>query len=231
MKNLNKYTLAFMISMLTLVSCNKWDEYKNFIPDGAKVYPGVDTSIVYQAGFNRALLAWRASPDQRVAKYAVYWNNKLDSLVFNATSHNPKDTVKAMIENLPEGFYTFIIHSLDQKGNKSVPVEKNNVRIYGNIYQKLLLNRDLKEVNYNPDNQAVTIRFNLPNEGNVYTELSYTGLDNSAVKVKVLPDDSIININDRKKGTKIYYQSFYKPVPLVIDLFGTLTQDSIVIAD
>ncbi|MGE8290247.1 MAG: DUF4998 domain-containing protein [Sphingobacterium sp.] len=231
MKNLKKSAFPFIILILTLVSCQKWDEYKDLLPNGGKVYPGIDTAIMYQAGNNRALLAWKASPDQRVVSYTVYWNNKMDSLVLDATSHNPKDTVKALIQNLSEGFYTFIIHSFNVQGKKSVPVEKNNLRIYGPIYQKSLLNRDVKEVHYNTDNKEITINFNPADEGNAYTQLSYMTLNNNTTKVNVPADQESIVINDRKKGARIYYQSFYKPTPVVIDLFGTVAKDSIIITD
>jgi len=231
MKNFKKYIFLSLISLLTVISCQKWDEYKDVIPNGNKVYPGIDTAIIYQAGYNRALLAWKASPDQRVARYTVYWNNKMDSLVVNAVSHNPKDTVKALVGNLSEGFFTFIIHSFDAHGQKSVPVEKNNIRIYGPIYQKSLLNRDVKEVHYNADNKEITINFNPADEGNAYTQLSYITLNNNTSRVNVPADQESIVINDRKKGAKIYYQSFYKPTAVVIDLFGTVAKDSIVITD
>jgi len=223
--------LACILLMLIMVSCHKWDEYKDFLPEGGKIYPGIDTAIIYQEGNGRALLGWKASPDQRIAGYAVYWNNEMDSLVLDATSHNPKDTVKALIQNLSEGFYTFTIHSFDLQGNRSVPVEKNNLRVYGAIYQKSLLNRDVKEVRYNADNKKITINFNPADEGNVYTQLSYITLNNNTTRVNVPADQEGIVINDRKMGTKIYYQSFYKPTPVAIDLFSTVMKDSITITD
>ncbi|MDR2272962.1 MAG: DUF4998 domain-containing protein [Sphingobacterium sp.] len=231
MKNLKRYIFPSILLSFLLTSCHKWDEYKDALPEGSKVYPGIDTAIIYQAGYNKARLVWKASPDQRVAKYAVYWNNRKDSVVLDAVGHDAKDTIKALLENLSEGFYTFIIHSYDSKGRKSVPVEKNNVRIYGPIYQKSLLNRDPKSVRYDTDTKEIDIDFNVAEEETAYTELSYIALNNNTAKIKVPSEQSTVTIKDRKKGAKIYYQSYYKPTQEVIELFSTVNRDSIIIAD
>jgi hypothetical protein len=231
MQILKKLMLPVVAVIIVLTGCHKWDEYKAFIPKGEKIYPGLDTAISYRTGNSRALLTWPASPDQRITKYAVYWNNKADSLVFNATSHNPKDTVKALIEKLDEGFYAFVIHSFDNSGNKSNGVERNNLRVYGLTYQKSLLNRIVKEVKYDAITNEVLINWSSADNGNTATEITYTGLNSNLMKVKLLPEISSIAINDLKKGAKIYYQSYYKPTPSAIDIFSTVKRDSIIVAN
>ena len=225
-KNIIYLSIAIMI---VLSACKKGDEYKSFIPNGEKVYPGIDTAITYHGGNNRGLLEWPASPDQRTSKYVVYWNNRADSIIINAASHNPKDTVKALIDNLAEGTYTFIINSFDNNGNRSVDVEKNNARVYGPIYQGNLLNRAINNVTYGLLNKLITINWRLPDAGNTVTNITYTGSDGLGKTIKLSPDSTKLQITNWKKDTKIYYQSFYKPNALAIDTFAVLNKDSLVV--
>ncbi|WP_316818001.1 DUF4998 domain-containing protein [Pedobacter nyackensis] len=227
MKKIKELKLLSVAILLVIAGCNKWDDYHSFIPDGEKIYPGIDTAVSYRTGNSRALLMWPASPDQRVKKYLVYWNNKADSLAFTATTHNPKDTIKAFIEGLEEGFHTFVIHSFDGNGNKSAAVEKNNLRVYGLNYQKSLSNRTINQVRYNGQAKEVSIDWNTPDNGYFGTELTYKNTSDAVMKVKMKADVSTITIKDLKSGTKIYYQSYYKPVPLAIDSFVVLSKDSL----
>ena len=221
--------LPLVAAIVALTGCHKWDEYKGFIPEGEKIYPGLDTAVSYRPGNGRALLTWPASPDQRVSKYAVYWNNKADSMVFNAASHDPKDTVKALIENLNEGFYTFVIHSFDNNGNKSIGVEKNNLRVYGPQYQSTLLNRILTDANYSESGDGLTLLWKAPDTVNTSTSIWYTNALGAQKKITLYADVDVTKIADWKIGTKIFYQSFYKPRTMAIDSFAVLSKDSLLI--
>jgi hypothetical protein len=92
MKTNIKYSIVFL--MLTIVwGCSKKDEnYKKLLADGEIYYPGVIANQSYLAGNLRTMLTWSPSPDPKIAKYKIFWNNKQDSLVVNATSHDPLDT-------------------------------------------------------------------------------------------------------------------------------------------
>src|SRR5882757_2081366 len=132
-------TLALIIQVL---GCSrKPTDYRSFLEGGEIVYPGLISNPAVLPGNGRLMITWHPSPDPSVTKYVVYWNNKADSLIVNATSHNPADTVKCIIGSLAEYAYTFFIYSYDASGNKSVVTEIDNARVYGPVYQAGLHNR------------------------------------------------------------------------------------------
>ncbi|WP_316748828.1 DUF4998 domain-containing protein [Pedobacter gandavensis] len=224
-----KRIIYLLITIAVVFSaCDKGDEYKSFIPKGEKIYPGIDTAVAHYGGNKRLLLTWPSSPDQRVSKYVVYWNNRLDSMVIKEVSHSPKDTVKALINNLSEGSYTFVINSFDNKGNRSVDVEENNAIVYGPIYNENLFNRPVNRTDYNADSKAVNIYWEVPDIGNVKTEITFTAMDGKTEMVVLKPEEEQTVISGWKAGTVIYYQSYYKPDPRAIDVFKVLLPGSIV---
>lgn len=218
--------LVIAIAMV-FSACEKGDEYKSFIPKGEKIYPGIDTAIAYYGGNKRGMLTWPSSPDQRVSKYVVYWNNRADSLVINEVSHNPKDTVKAMVSSLMEGTYTFVVNSFDLLGNKSVDVEKTNAIVYGAIYNENLFNRPVNSFDYNEDSKEVNIYWENPDEGNVKTEITFTAINGNTEMVVLKPAEESTMIKNWKVGTVIYYQSYYRPDSRAIDVFKVLNPGSI----
>src|SRR6185437_11490204 len=80
-------------------------------------------------------------------KYVVFWNNHADSLIYTSTDHNPADTLKVIVPNLNEYSYSFTVYSYDGQGNRSIPIDINNVKVYGPSYQSGLVNRAYKAAN------------------------------------------------------------------------------------
>jgi hypothetical protein len=139
MKNILNISL-FCCMLLGLLSCgNKDKEFKNFLENKELTYPGLVGKIHAKPGNLRAALVWNPSPDPSITKYVIYWNNKADSITLNSTNHNTSDSITAVIPGLNEYIYSFTIYSYDAKGNRSIPLDINNVKVYGPIYQSGLL--------------------------------------------------------------------------------------------
>lgn len=223
MKNIYKIAGSVLLVATVIFSCTKDDtEFKNFLKDGETVYPGKVLKVVPKAGNLRTGLWFNPSPDPSITKYVVKWNNNADSLVVNSTTHNPLDTVKVIIPNLSEYTYSFIIYSYDAKGNKSVPMEAPNVRVYGPLYQGALLNRPFNATEpyvVNP-NGSVQLNFNTPDTINVNTIIRYTNTSNTITE-RILPaKDMSITLNDYKAGTDVLYKSSYIPSIGALDVFS-----------
>src|SRR5688500_14562311 len=91
---------CLILLSIVLFGCGKEDtEFKSFLNDKEIVYPGRMGKILAHPGNKRIGLAWNPSSDPSIKKYVIYWNNKKDSLVVNATSHNTADTVKVVVPN------------------------------------------------------------------------------------------------------------------------------------
>jgi len=219
--------IGLILGMTFFVSCQKSDDYKKYLADGEKVYPDGATKLKVFPGNERILLTWARGIDTRIKKYKIVWNNKTDSAEFDATPFKPGDTVKHLLVNMAEANYTFSIFSIDDNGNKSVPVLVPSVNIYGSKYQSTLLNRTIKASVYSESDKDLTLVWKTPDTVNISTSIWYTNITGLQKKVMLAPDIDTTKIADWKMGTKIFYQSSYKPRTMAIDSFAVLTKDSL----
>lgn len=220
MKLFTRISVVTLLAISVILGCDKKDTaFRDYLGGKEVIYAGLPMNVSYNPGYLRAQLYWNPSPDQTITKYAIYWNNKADSLIINATSHRPSDTMRVMINNLREYSYAFTIYSIDGEGNRSVPLEISNVKVYGPLYKDALLNRP-----YNADNSStlhddgtVTLYFNKADTINITTEIEYTNA--SDVQVKQNVDSSVfsVTIPSLKPGTLVKYRSSYIPSPGSLD--------------
>jgi len=223
MKSLYKsYSLLIFCLLALLIGCSKDDlGFKDFLKDGEKVYPGRVSAIVPKPGNLRVGLWFSPNPDPSVTKYVIYWNNKVDSMVVNAVSNRPQDTVRVIIPGLNEYAYSFVVYSLDAAGHRSIPIELPNVRIYGPLYQSGLLNRPYNASNPSAlnDDGSLTLNFNTPDTINVNTVIKYTNTANAVVEKVLLPKDTAVTLPGYKTGSEVLYKSAYIPGRGAIDTF------------
>jgi hypothetical protein len=216
--------------IVVFFGCEKKDtEFKNFLNGHEVVYPGKVLNISSRPGKNRVALLWNPSPDPSVSKYVIYWNNKADSMVVNATTHNTSDTVRAIIPNLQEYVYSFTVISKDSAGNKSVPQEINNVKVYGDVYNSSLLNRPYNGTNpyeVNLSDGSVKLFFNTPDTINISTSVKYTNTSGATLEKLLMPIDNSIVLPNYKPGTEIFYKSSYIPGSGAIDTFYVANYDT-----
>jgi hypothetical protein len=214
-----------------LASCSqKPDDFKDFLNGQELKYPGAITQTFTRPGNLRLGIGWSPSPDPSVTKYKVYWNNYADSVEVLASTHSPSDTVFTIINGLQEYTYSFFVHSFDAKGNRSIPVEIQNARVYGNTYRNSLMNRPINLTEpyklLNDDGNEITLNFLEPDSTNTITYIRYTSTGNEQKEVSLQPDENTITLNDYKYGTKVAYQSHYKPDRIALDTFPTSMVDT-----
>lgn len=216
------HKLLYILVLASLFGCTKKDkDYEKYLTGGEIVYPGIVANVNYRAGDRRVQLKWNPSPDPSITKYKVYWNNRNDSMQVTATTHTPGDTVKVLIGGLKEYVYNFTVHSLDESGNMSIPLQVNNVKVYGPVYQGGLLNRPYNAANpwvINTDG-SIQLNFNTPDTINIATQIRYTSTAGQVKDIILAPRDNSITIADFKFGTAIQYRSSYIPVATALDTF------------
>jgi len=220
-KNMRKIIMGGLGAMLlVMLGCAKLDtDFKDFFNGAEVVYTGAVGKVTISPGNQRTQLKWKSSPDGTIVKYVVYWNEKQDSLVIPITTKT--DSVTALITGLNEYSYTFTIHSFDAKGNKSIPVHVNNVKVYGTGYINGLLNRainvDKPYLSYTAS--ATVLNFLEPDTINVTTRIRYENLSGQQVEVSLKPTVSTIELPNYKLGSTILYKSSYIPERNAIDVF------------
>ncbi|GGA96309.1 DUF4998 domain-containing protein [Mucilaginibacter rubeus] len=229
--NINIKNIAWLVLLLAIWGCSKKNEtYKELTKGGEIYYPGVISNANYRAGKLRTQLQWNPSPDPKIVKYKIYWDNKRDSLIINAESHNPLDTVKVIIPDLVEGTYNFTVNSIDRDGHVSIAKTINGVRVYGSVYAGGIFNRG-----YNADNPftvdittgLVKLNFNqiTPDSVTINTKtiVKYINTAGQTKTALLKPEDSIVTIKDFQFGTDVTYQSSYLPFRGAIDTFTVAT--------
>ncbi|TDQ07339.1 DUF4998 domain-containing protein [Pedobacter metabolipauper] len=225
----NIYLIGACAAMLLLInSCSKdATEYQDYLNGKEKIYPGLPKGITASAGNYRVKLSWTPSPDPTVKKYRIFWNNGADSLEV-AAGTNVNTPVSVIISRLVEYNYSFTVYSYDESGNRSIPVNINNIKIYGDSYKSSLTNRFLDVSNpYELDGNDIKLNFLAPDTINTGTLVKYTHADGTVKSVTLDPDQTEITLSNYKSGTKIYYQSAYVPVRAAIDTFYTHGFDSL----
>lgn len=227
MKNIFQISSVLLLVAVLFFGCDKKDtDFRDFFNDHEITYPGVPVNASYRAGNERILLLLKPSPDPSIKKYLVYWNNKADSAVVAAS--NSSDTVKVLIPKLLEYVYSFTVYSLDAAGNRSIPLEITNTRVYGPLYTGGLLNRAYNvSAPYvvNADG-SVKLNFNTPDTINISTAVKYTNNAGGIVTMQLAPGNSSITLPGYKPGTPIVYNSSYIPVQNALDTFFAPVYDT-----
>lgn len=215
-----------------MIACTqKIDGFKDFL-DGKEIkYPGVITKVFVMPGNGRIGIGWSPSPDPSVVKYKIYWNNYRDSMEVAATTHNTSDTVKAIINNLQEYTYSFFVYSIDDKGNKSIPAEIQNARVYGSSFRNSLMNRSVDVSNpydlVNADGTEIILNFLSTDTTNALTHIRYQNNSGGENVATILPNQSQVTLSDYKYGSKIAYQSEFIPTKLALDSFEVNLVDTV----
>lgn len=215
---------------LLLYACDKdADKYRDYLNGKEIIYPGLPGSLHTAPGNYRVRLSWKPGPDPSVAKYRVFWNNGRDSVEVSTAGHTKGDTIEVLVPNLVEYTYSFTIYAYDEKGNRSVPMEAGNIKVYGDNYRQGLTNRFIVSSKpYELVNNGIRLFFEEADTINTGTRIRYTHTDGST-RFSLLPAASgDIVLDGYKSGTKIYYRSSYIPVANAIDTFSvTKGEDSL----
>jgi hypothetical protein len=222
-----RYRIAGCLFFLTaFAACTDWDDFKKYQAGGEIIYPGKGDTVIIASGRNRMQLRWLLSADPSVTKYKLYWNNRADSLEAAVPADIIGDTLKIMLNPLPEGTYNFEMYSMDARGNKSVPLRFNG-RTFGTNYENGLLNRSIGSTSYDDSLKILEVSWNEPDTVNISTELKYIGLDQKTKSISVGPATSESVIKDWKPGTILNYRSTFKPDQKAIDVFTTVKYDTL----
>ncbi|QEC80592.1 hypothetical protein FSB76_24160 [Mucilaginibacter ginsenosidivorax] len=215
--------------MIALSGCgknNQQTDFKKYLGDHELVYTGAVGKVIVQPGNLEIGLKWKSSTDPSITKYIIYYNNKSDSAIINI--NGPTDTVRAVIKGLSEYTYSFTIYSSDAKGNRSVPVEVNNAKVYGPIYASNLLNRGYDALNPYTlnDDGSLTLNFIAPDTINIKTVIKYTNAKGESAEAELLPKVNSITLPSYKLASPITYQSSFIPERGAIDVFTVSKFDS-----
>ncbi|MDD3038016.1 DUF4998 domain-containing protein [Bacteroides sp.] len=219
------YNIIIIILGLSffLASCSGMDEYLDKYTNGNEIrYAGKPVEVEALPGNGRIGIRYLLGPDVALDRTVIYWSNKADSVTLKIDRDKlSSDVISTVIENLPEGSYSFELVNFDYFGNKSVP-EYVVGHSYGTRYSSVLTPRSVVEcapVNFQKDVQVV---FTDSINNSVGVELSYIS-DGSEVTVYMKNDakENTIELPRCDITNPIRYRTMYKPDIACIDTFYT----------
>lgn len=218
MKRHFKTTLCGLLFIFLVAGCKKMeDKYRQFVENGEIIYIGRADSVQIRGGDHRLEISWLLLSDPKVDSYKLYWNNRQDSIVSKVTKTAFVDTVRVLLDNMPEGLHHFEIFMYDNLGNSSVPVVVSG-RSYGNQYSSYLVNRIFKE----PKTlSGIGLQLNwAPAENELlFSEVQYENTEGVTVQHIVDRRAELDTLKLFPVGGVLRLSSAYKPDSLALDTF------------
>ena len=210
-----------MAFFLILAGCEKGPgDYSKYLTNVEAIYPGKPVSLIIKSGYNRAQISSLISPDPRVVKMRVYWNNGLDSLDAIITSADLTKNKLITIGSIPEGIHTFRAVTFDAEGHRSVVTEKTGP-IYGPNYIRTLASRVFKAkltINGSPSVQWFSEADT--SAAMVGVRVTYPLTTGGTAQIFTLRSRDTTILVGAKAGGKFFYKTAYIPKNAV-DTFYT----------
>lgn len=205
-------------------SCSKPGILEEVLKRGEIVYPARADSVIISAGKERMQLSW-ATSDSRISHFRIFWNNGDDSLQVKAVHNSQQlaDTMRVMLENLPEAKYMLNVYSYDNEGNRSIRSEAEG-SAYGAQYRNTLLNRGIKKVEVVAGTGFAAIDWMPADSLETITTLHYTDKDGTAQTLHVQPAETQSKLVNYKNGTPFSFSTAYLPEKNAIDTFYARTE-------
>lgn len=220
----NTLFVIFIGVILGFSSCDsQTDIYEGYVVPNGLVYPGPAHTPIAHPGDNRIKISWLRGTDPRVQKARIFWNNYTDSVELPVAADI--DTVSYIIDPINEGTYSFMIHTYDDEGNKSIPIEMMG-SVYGDNYRSLLTNRLLKSTYY--DGQDLTLNWGTVESSEAGIHLNWTDINGDSKTTKVDTSETETLLPNFNIDKPLSYSTTYKPDSLAIDVFQAATVETMI---
>ena len=230
MKTHMKKTILFSMAcylLAMLFGCSEMnDVHDMYIKDGEIIYVGRVDSTRFFAGDERFKLSyWVTDPKAKILK--IYWSQKMDSVVLDIPTHNPKDSIDLVIGDvshpIPEGSHTFQLYTYDGDGLRSILYEEIG-NVYGDKFVQTLSSRLTQDVNYTSSDSTLTIEWGgLSSSKEIGVTINYTDLDEGekvlSLATEEIGSQTLIKGLDPTKP--VTYQTAFLPEEEAIDTFNT----------
>jgi hypothetical protein len=217
------YALLLLLSAILMVSCSRWDDYKQYTTNGENSYTGKMDSVKIYSGRLRIKIMGLLPADPKINKTKITWNSGNDSVVYVITKGTGIDTFSKII-SVPEGITNFTIQNFDAAGNKSLPVTATGTA-YGPKYESGLTNRPVASAELQTTgNTVITWDAFDTTTGAKGTWVGYTKVNNTTDSVYIPVSQAVTTIPGLKAGTSITLRTKYLPTPTAIDSFYSAVQ-------
>lgn len=220
----NTIFVIFIGIILGFSSCDsQTDIYEKYVVPNGLIYPGPAQDPIAYPGDKRIKISWLRGTDPRVHKARIFWNNYTDSVELPVAADI--DTVSYIIAPITENTYSFMIHTYDDEGNMSIPIEVLGT-VYGDNYRGMLTNRLLKSTYY--DGQDLKLNWGIAENSEVGIHLNWTDTNGTSQNMDVDASETETLLPYFNIYKPLFYSTTHKPDSLAIDLFQATTVEKMV---
>ncbi len=219
------FLYSFLICIvLFIVNCENINDFHDiYLEEGEIIYIAKVDSVDAFGGYERVLLRlYTKSP--KITQFAIFWNQRIDSLIVPVENRVSPDYLDVIIENLEEKSYVFEIFSRDSKGHRSIVYEQI-AEVYGEIYFSTLINHPIEYSEFYPDSASLSIDwFSSIDETEIGVEFKYNSTTTESVIYQFFEIEDLISttqINDIDTDYPVSYRTLFLPEPEAIDTFKT----------
>lgn len=203
--------------MLTIAfSCTRMDDYLKYTEGARRTYTGKLDTVYFNPGHNRMEFHGELSSDPKVTKIGIFWNSiEGEKEIMLDVDYSKDKTVTHIIDNIPEGSYSFTVYTYDSDGNSSIPINASGTS-YGENYIEGLYNRVVKSSEV--INGDIVIEWYGSSEDSPYSDVTYTTNDGNEVTVRIDAKEENTTLPDAN-GNIYSVHSYFKPDENAIDIF------------
>lgn len=220
----NTIFIIFIGVILGFSSCDsQTDIYEKYIVPNGLIYPGPAQDPVAYPGDQRIKISWLRGTDPRVQKARIFWNNYTDSVELHVPAGI--DTVSYIIAPIAENTYSFMVHTYDDEGNMSIPIEILGT-VYGDSYRNMLTNRLLKSTYY--DGQDLMLNWGSAENAEVGILVNWVDTNGDSQNMHVDPTEIETMLPYFDIDKPLSYSTTYKPDSLAIDVFEAITVETMI---
>lgn len=154
------------------------DIHQQYLDRDKTTFLGMTDSLVALSGEGRIQLKWYVNADPKIEQTVIYWNMRQDSVVKTFTRKEKGIQADSIIiDNLPEGTYSFELFNKNAKGGRSLLSTVQAIS-YGENYRATLKNRTvtaMKILAYDKEKQTsdIEITWGPRLYGTIGTKISY----------------------------------------------------------
>ncbi|MDR2773446.1 MAG: DUF4998 domain-containing protein [Tannerella sp.] len=181
-----KQTAIAVAALAALYSCSEMNDKHEQYLDGEIIYAAMVDSAFMYPGRERAEIEVLIR-SQRIETVRIFWNSYSDSTDLDINGQ--VGTFSTTIEDLLEQDYIFNVVSIDEFGNRSLPVEVSG-RVYGDNYQSGLIDRSIRWIS--PTANGLTVQWGSTVSSVAGVEIVYTNIEGNSQTFRASAEETIV---------------------------------------
>lgn len=220
------FLATFLIGLIGLSSCSKWNNYEKYTAEGETIYSGKVDSIQIFPGYYSVRFVGKLSADPKVETVRISWSDGLrsDSAIITVDGGLENRTIDTVLNIAMEGTLNFKVQTFDNLGNKSL-VDDAVGLVYGDKFTSDLPNRPIISSIFGIISNRLRINWGQMDKTMhpLKTVIRYVNLNGDTVSTVTTIDDDATVIEGVNIKSGLKYFTEFLPDSTAIDTLHGIT--------